>query len=149
MPEQNGRFIVSMGAIIESKKTGKILLLKRSVVKDFSAGIWEYVTGRLHQFEEPLDGLRREIREEAGLEVEIIKPLNTFHIFRGERVAEKEVVGIMYWCQADTEMVKTSEEHSEYQWVTAEEALEIITKPSMQADIRAFKREKKIINNYA
>jgi 8-oxo-dGTP diphosphatase len=144
MTEQIGRFIVSMGAIIEHKQTGKLLILKRSVIKDFSAGIWEYVTGRLHQFEEPLDGLRREISEESGLEVEIIKPINTFHVFRGEKTAEKEVVGIMYWCRTDSQDVVVSEEHSEFKWVTPEEALEIIEKPSMQDDIRAFMHEKKI-----
>ena len=54
-----------MGAIIENTETGKILLLKRGIEKDFSPEIWEYVTGRLNQFEEPLEGLRREIMEEA------------------------------------------------------------------------------------
>ncbi len=141
MSDENGRFTVSLGAIIESSKTGRILLLKRHQAKDFSAGIWEYPTGRLHQFEEPLDGLRREIMEETGLAVEIVKPLSTFHIYRGERLAENEVVGIMYWCRAETEEVQVSPEHSEYQWVTAAEALAIIEKPSMQADIWAFIRE--------
>lgn len=146
MSEQIGRFLVAMGAIIEHKNTDKILLLKRGIEKDFSPDIWEYVTGRLNQFEEPLDGLRREIREESGLEVEIIKPINIFHFFRGESVAEKELVGIMYWCKTETQEVKLSEEHSDYLWVSVDEALELVTKPSMQADIRAFERERNLEN---
>ena len=142
MTNQNGKFLVAAGAIIENSSTGKILLLKRSEDKDFSAGIWEYITGRLHQFEEPENGLRREVREEAGIEIEIIKPISIFHIFRGERVAENELVGIMYWCKTNTDEVKISKEHSGFIWVTAGEALNLIPKPSMQADIKAFMKEK-------
>lgn len=135
--------MVATGAIIENTKTGKILLLKRSEEKDFSGGIWEYITGRMNQFEEPEDGLRREIREEAGIEVEIVKPVSIFHIFRGEKIAENELVGIMYWCKADTEEIKLSEEHTDFQWVSAKEALAMMEKPGMKKDIEAFIRERK------
>ncbi|HCU70967.1 MAG TPA: hypothetical protein DIC35_04460 [Candidatus Moranbacteria bacterium] len=138
----NGRFLVATGAIIENSKTGKILLLKRSEKKDYSPGIWEYITGRLRQFEEPQEGLRREIMEEAGIDVEIIKPISIYHFFRGEQVAENELVGIMYWCKTDSEEIKVSEEHSDFRWVTPGEALEMVKKPSMQEDIKAFIRER-------
>jgi len=143
MSKNIGRFLVATGAIIENTKTGKILLLKRSEEKDFSGGIWEYITGRMNQFEEPEDGLRREIREEAGIEVEIVKPVSIFHIFRGEKIAENELVGIMYWCKADTEEIKLSEEHTDFQWVSAKEALAMMEKPGMKKDIEAFIRERK------
>lgn len=143
MSQQIGRFLVATGAIIENTKTGKIILLKRSEKKDFSPDIWEYPTGRMYQFETPEEGLRREILEETGLKVEIVKLIGTYHIFRGEQIAENELVGIMYWCQTNNEQVKISEEHSDYLWVTAQEALQMVTKPSMQADIKAFMRERK------
>ena len=143
MLQKTGRFLVSTGAIIENTKTGKILLLKRSEKKDFSPDIWEYPTGRMNQFEIPEEGLRREILEETGLEVETVKPISVFHLFRGEQIAENELVGIMYWCRTDEEKVEVSEEHSEYAWVAVDEALEIVIKPSMQADIKAFIRERK------
>lgn len=146
MSEKNGRFLVATGAIIENAKTGKILLLKRSEKKDFSPDIWEYPTGRMHQFETPEEGLQREIFEETGLEVEIIKLINTFHIFRGAQIAENELVGIMYWCRTNEEEVQVSEEHSEYVWVTVKEALQMVTKPSMQADIKAFMRERSLVD---
>ena len=142
MENQVGKFLVATGAIIENNSTGKILLLKRSKEKDFSPGIWEYITGRLHQFEEPEDGLRREVMEEAGIEIEVIKPIHIFHIFRGERTAENELIGIMYWCRTNAQDIKVSEEALDYVWVSAEEALGMIPKPSMQDDIRAFMAEK-------
>jgi len=142
MSDKAGRFLVAVGAIIENSSTGKILLLKRSESKDFSPGIWEYVTGRLNQFEEPEDGLRREVMEETGIEVEIVKPISVFHIFRGEKTAENELVGIMFWCKTDTENVQISDEHSDFRWVTPDEAAGIVKKPSMQEDIKAFMKER-------
>jgi 8-oxo-dGTP pyrophosphatase MutT (NUDIX family) len=144
MSKNIGKFLVATGAIIENTNTGKILLLKRSEKKDFSGGIWEYITGRLNQFEEPEEGLRREIREEAGLEVEIVKLIRIYHIFRGEKTADNELVGIMYWCRTASEEIKLSEEHTDHMWISAEEALGMMEKPGMKKDIEAFIREKKI-----
>jgi 8-oxo-dGTP diphosphatase len=138
MTETIGRFLVATGAIIENTDDGNILLLKRSGAKDFSPDIWEYPTGRMRQFEEPQDGLRREIMEETGLDVEIVKPISVYHIFRGERTAENELIGVMFWCRTDRDVPTISDEHSDFIWVSAERALQMIQKPSMQADIRAF-----------
>jgi ADP-ribose pyrophosphatase YjhB (NUDIX family) len=47
---------------------GQVLLARRAVEPD--AGLWDTPGGFLDEDEEPLDGLRRELREEAGLEIE-------------------------------------------------------------------------------
>lgn len=142
MPKEAGRFLVAVGAIVEHKSTGKILLLERNAEKDFSPGIWEYITGRMNQFEEPEDALRREVREEAGIEIEIIKPISVFHIFRGEKKAEDELVGIMYWCKTDDDGIVLSDEHGSYKWAEVEDALIMMEKPGMKKDIEAYMREK-------
>ena len=137
-----GKFMVAVGAIIENTSTGKILMLKRSDDLDFSRGIWESVTGRMDQFEEPEQALRREIKEEAGIEVEIIKPISIFHIFRGERDAENELIGIMYWCKTESEQIIISKEHTDYKWVEPQKAINMVPKPGMKVDIEAFIKEK-------
>jgi 8-oxo-dGTP pyrophosphatase MutT (NUDIX family) len=138
-----GRFLVSMGAMIEHPTESKILLLKRTPKADYSPGIWEEITGRLDQFEEPFEGLQREIKEEAGLEVDIYTPLNIFHIFRGEKTAENELIGIIYHCKAKSANVVISGEHTEYGWFTPEEALELTDHPGVKEDIQAYMQEKK------
>jgi ADP-ribose pyrophosphatase YjhB (NUDIX family) len=47
---------------------GRLLLARRAV--DPNAGRWDLPGGYLEEGEHPLDGLRRELREETGLEIE-------------------------------------------------------------------------------
>src|ERR1041385_7859600 len=74
--EQEGRFLVAVGAMIEHAQTRRVLLMKRSEHVTFLPGVWEDIGGRLKQFEEPEDALRREVWEETGLEIEIIRPIS-------------------------------------------------------------------------
>lgn len=139
-----GKFMVAVGAVIEHAPSGRVLLIKRSEAADYSGGIWEDVTGRVHQFEEPEDALRREIGEECGLTVEIVKPISVFHLYRGERTAENELIGIIFWCRTESDEVRLSGEHTDYRWVTPDEALEVVAHPGIRADFEAFVRERGI-----
>lgn len=142
-----GRFQVSMGAIIEHPTEDKILLLKRTPKADFSPGIWEEITGRLDQDEAPFVGLRREIMEEAGIEVEIIKPLSIFHFYRGEKIPENELVGIIYWCKSKTDQVTISDEHTDYKWLLPQEALNLVEHEGVKKDIETYIKEKNSSRN--
>ena len=130
--------MVAVGAMIEHDSSRKILLVKRSETADYLPGIWEDMGGRIKQFEEPEDALRREVREETGLEIEILKPLAVFHDYYGERSAENEMLIITYWCKARSDPVVLSEEHSAYRWVSPEEALELAEHVGVRRDIQAF-----------
>ena len=47
---------------------GRILLARRA--RDPGAGLWDLLGGFLDEGEEPVEGLRRELQEETGLEIE-------------------------------------------------------------------------------
>jgi ADP-ribose pyrophosphatase YjhB (NUDIX family) len=53
------------------------LLLGRRALKPF-LGCWDTIGGFLHEGEDPLVGLRREVREETGLEIETTGFLGTW-----------------------------------------------------------------------
>jgi molecular chaperone GrpE len=141
VPESNsraGHFMVAAGAVIEHSGSGKVLLLKRDKV-DHNPGIWELGYGRIEQGEDLETGLRREIHEETGLEVELVEPLVTWHFYRGQpNIPENEIIGITYWARTDSRDVRLSSEHSEFQWLEAEVALETLTEAEMRRHLLEF-----------
>jgi 8-oxo-dGTP pyrophosphatase MutT (NUDIX family) len=119
-----GRFLAMIGALIWRQTDGKYLLLQRAATKDFAAGQWECVTGRLEQGESFGQAVRREVHEELGLAVHIECILGTTHFYRGEARPEHEIVGVQYGCSLDDPTgMHLSAEHAAYQWVTAAEAM--------------------------
>jgi mutator protein MutT len=134
-----GRFMVAVGAVIEHAKTGKILLLQRASDLDWQPGEWEIGYGRIDQFEDAETGLRREVREEVGItDLLIGKVFSIWHIFRGPEKAANELIGITYHCITHHDQPTLSKEHQAFKWVTAEEALELVTVEGIRRDIQRF-----------
>ena len=118
------RFLAMVGALVWRRNDGKYLVLQRSPNKDFAAGQWECVSGRVDQGESFLQAVRRETREELGLDVRIECLLGTAHFYRGDALPENGVVGVHFGCSIDgSAELRLSDEHSTYKWVTAAEAL--------------------------
>jgi len=116
-----------VGAQIWCPETCKYLILKRSQEKDVGAGTWECGTGRVDQGEDFSTALRREIREELGVEVRVDFILGTDHFYRGEPIPENEMIGLFYACSLDDpDSIRLSWEHSEARWVTPAEAVEFL-----------------------
>lgn len=134
-----GRFMVAVGGIIELGNTGKILVTQRSSSLDWQAGKWELMYGRIDQFEDPVTGLRREVREESGItDLEVGEVLRVWHIFRGSEKAENELIGITFHYKTQQETVSISVEHEQYKWMTPEEALHVIEVEGIREDIQLF-----------
>jgi 8-oxo-dGTP diphosphatase len=146
-----GRFYAGVGGLIWAPTPNKYLLLKRSAAKDYAAGVWECVTGRVDQGEGFEEALRREVREELGVaDVEVDFIIGTTHFYRGRQAAENELVGVVYACSiSDPAAIRTSPEHSEYRWVTAEEAYQLLTDagPSTRWTRSVIERAELIRNN--
>ncbi|MFX1416555.1 MAG: NUDIX domain-containing protein [Promethearchaeota archaeon] len=114
------QFYVAMGAIVESDKG--VLVLKRAPEKDFAPDTWEVVTGRLEMGENPEEGVIREIVEETGIKAKLIMPVHTSFFYRGSE--EYPMVFIDFWCRYLDGDVNLSWEHSEYEWISLDYALQ-------------------------
>lgn len=122
-----GLFSAGIGSLIVNENDGKYLILKRSPQKDFAAGAWECVTGRVEQGEGFEEALRREVREELDVEVRPLFIIGTTHFYRGPKRPENELIGIVYCCTCpDLTRLRLSHEHSECRWVSAAEARDLI-----------------------
>ena len=118
-----GRFIAMVGMLVWHRTEGRYLLLRRSPIRDYAPGQWETGSGRLEQGEGFIEALRRESREELGLDVRIECLLGTTHFYRDKSIPDKEMVGVSFGCSVDDASdLKLSDEHSEHRWVTADEA---------------------------
>jgi 8-oxo-dGTP diphosphatase len=122
-----GKFYGGIGALIWSPKIERYLLLRRSPLKDYGAGAWECVTGRVDQGEGFEEALHREVMEELGVQVEVMAMLGTTHFYRGAPVPENELIGVVFLCTLeDPAAIHISPEHSEARWLTAAEVRETL-----------------------
>ena len=137
-------FLVVVAAIIENDR-GEILLIKRSPDSELP-NCWEDAGGHLKQSESPEDGLRREIEEETGIkDIEIIKPLTVFHVYKKDIKKEgKQLIGISYWCKTTTSNITLSHEHTDFKWIKPEQAIEIVGHPAVKGYISIYLQEKEL-----
>jgi len=85
------RFTVTAGAVVFNEN-GEVLLLKHR----FRPGSgWGLPGGFLEKAEKPIDALRRELREEIGLEVEAVE------IFAVRSFAKPQQVEVLFRCRSN------------------------------------------------
>ena len=79
-----------VGAIIE--KDGKILLVKESVEKGPDAGKWNNPSGWVHVGENPIEEVKREVKEETGFDFTPTHILGIYSIFRKDLIKDFEQI---------------------------------------------------------
>ncbi|RJQ32355.1 NUDIX hydrolase [Candidatus Parcubacteria bacterium] len=122
-------------ALIEND--GKFLL-----VQEFN-GQWQLPGGRLNVGEKLEDGLKREIKEELGIDIEVGIPLSSF-VFTGKSGINHFTV--IYQCDfpdKKQEIILDKNENMDYRWVAVEELNSMNTYTEHKEAILSFfkKRE--------
>jgi len=100
-------------------KDGKVLVVKRALDDVHKPGIYEPPGGRLELGENPFQGLMREVKEETGLDVEVLNPLGVKHFTREDG---QKITMLIFLCKALNDEVKLTEEHCDFEWVEVDKA---------------------------
>lgn len=129
MSEKKIRFHITVKGICVYN--GKTLIMKRVRPSTDGLGYWELPGGGLEHGETPHEALKRELREETGLKIKIIKPIYTFTAIR----EDYQTVGIGFLAIPEDDHVHISEEHTDYKWVNEEE-LKATLDPHIFNDIK-------------
>jgi len=122
MKKKKNPVIVVIGVV---KKRNRYLLTKRKTPKS-EWNKWQFPGGGL-EFGEKLDeGVKRELKEETGVDAKIIKRLN--HVFEIIRIKDKfHGVLFVFLCEMidKNQKIKINDEASDFGWFTKEEVLQL------------------------
>ncbi len=127
--------IVQKALLLSS--SGKMLLLRRSETDKRRPLQWDLPGGLLEKDEALETGVKREIKEEAGIEADIkaiIFAKTEVSVWEQNGVPQKcNTVRLYYVAEAPNETVTLSHEHDDFCWVSLEEALELLEYPRHKA----------------
>ena len=116
--ENAPNFRVAVKAFIVNPND-ELLIIKRRDNDVHKPGVWDIPGGRLELGENPFEGLKREAKEETGLDIEIMNPLRVHHFTRDDG---QNITMLCFLCRPYSSEVKLSGEHTEYSWIPMEQA---------------------------
>lgn len=121
----------------------KVFLPKRANTKKFLPGVYDLPGGHIDYGEDIEDGLRREIKEEFNMNIEVYEPFYVFTYLN--KIKGTHSIEVIYLAKFidDINNIKISpEDHSEYVWIAENEINKIIdeNKRGDDEEIKAIKK---------
>jgi ADP-ribose pyrophosphatase YjhB (NUDIX family) len=100
-------------------KDGKVLVVREASAYDVgtNAGKYDVVGGRIEPGEHYEDALHREIREEVGLEVDVVKPFAVNEWFPNVKGEQWHIVAIFFECRPTSDVITLGSDHDDYMWI--------------------------------
>lgn len=132
-----GQQVITAAAFIHHNFDGveKVFLPKRAETKKFLPGVFELPGGHIDFGEDMIEGLKREIKEELGMNAEIGDPFAAF-TYRNEIKGSHSVEVIFFARFIDQiEQVQINpEDHSEFGWFSEGEINSVIASAAKGTD---------------
>jgi 8-oxo-dGTP diphosphatase len=120
-------------------KDGKLFVAKRAETKKFLPGKFELLGGHTEFGETLQESVLREVREELHIDIIVGEPFYAFtYLSDNGTVHNVEVDYFATMQDPDQEICLNAEDHSEFRWVTEEEADAMF--PPDDAELKAIKQ---------
>lgn len=133
----HGQQVITACAFIHGEFSGQTKLFwpKRAATKKFLPGVFELPGGHIDYGEEIVVGLKREIREEFGLDIRVGDPFAAFSYTNEIKGSHSiEVVYFATFISTPEKIALDPADHSEYRWVTLAEATALIAGTEREDD---------------
>lgn len=112
---------VVVGAVIFNS-LGKALVVRRPITEDVLPGFYELPSGKKEIGEGTYDALKREVKEETGLDFFIARAFDVFDYNVEKPTFIRETTQINFLIKLDAESPKVIlSEHDDYKWVSLDE----------------------------
>jgi 8-oxo-dGTP diphosphatase len=131
---ENKKHIVAVTAFIKNKAGDKFLVVKRSRNEIAYPRKWAFPGGKLEKGQTILETLKREVKEEVGLEIENCKKFLDDYTFI--RPDGHNVVGLCFLVIAKSEDVKISKDFDDFKWITPKELSRIDHIDGMEEEVK-------------
>lgn len=127
--------IVAVTGIIE--KNGKFLIIKRKDDEVAYPGMWTVPGGKVEAPDNCRTTLRREIKEEVGVEIkDEVVFIRDYGFTRPDNI---HVIGLTFGCGYKSGKVKLSSDFTDFAWVTAKEAENYKIIPGILQELQLFR----------
>ena len=119
--------------IVITNNQGKILILERSSSEFNYPNFWDLPGGKVENDETLQEAVKREVKEESGLDIE--QEQNYFYVHHCQ---DKEVDIYGFKANLISGDVIISEEHTKFRWISENEWKNLKYTPSVRATIEEF-----------
>jgi 8-oxo-dGTP diphosphatase len=136
---------VKSGTLRKAKKTdlvvsalirdnGRVLLVKRKKNKSFP-GFWGVPTGKVNPGEELEEAIKREVKEDTNLRVEVLEPYHLTQEFHDDH----HHIVIAFKVKAITDLLKAGSDAEEVRWFLKDEVSRLKLQPTAKEQLKALK----------
>lgn len=125
-------------------KNGKILVGKKpDNIPHPIQGQWHFMGGRLEYDENIYDAVKREVKEEAGIDINVIKVIDVYTKFsewpKESGIKSHWNIHIIFECiPVDDKIPVASDDVSELKWIDAKDVQKIVTGNMITTKIQKF-----------
>jgi len=130
-------FRIGSGAIIVNKDNQILLGLRGPKARD-QHNKWELLGGLVQPNETPEEAIKREVQEEAGIEIKPIDIIGTNVRYSEDK--KEEWVGLTFWCKyiSGTPIVTEFDRVIDHRWQSLEDALKLDLTPMTKFQLEQY-----------